>query len=262
MKELIKISEVEIGKEKLNAVDARELHEKLEVKRDFSNWIKQRLEDSQAVKDKDFTVFAKSGENPVGGRPMNEYILALDIAKHIAMLERSEKGREVRQYFIDVEKAAREAEARYRMLEKELIDSCLLPCPGELQKGVIPKQLWKEVGKLYGKENCVPGKFQPIIGNFIQRYVYQCMPQQVYEELTERCAGTFWRRKNKYTQYMTDYTKDWLRSHSFAMIGLIRGSRYDIEAFKTMHEESFPKLRSVKRLIAEKKLIMQLTFDF
>lgn len=105
--ELIKIQQVNLNGEAINSVHARELHEKLEVGRDFSNWIKQRLEETQAVENKDFTVFAKFGENSLGGRPSNEYLISLDTAKHIAMLEKSEIGRKIRQYFIDVEKKMR-----------------------------------------------------------------------------------------------------------------------------------------------------------
>lgn len=151
MKELIKISEVEIGKEKVNAVNARELHEKLEVTTPFHHWIERRLEETQAIKNQDFTSMDKIVHREIGASSRKEYILSLDIAKHIAMLERSEKGREVRQYFIDVEKKSREAEAKYRMLEKELIDSCLLPRPGELQKGIIVADIKLSYDEICGK---------------------------------------------------------------------------------------------------------------
>ena len=85
-------------------VDARELHEKLELKRDFSNWITDRIEKYDFVENIDFTtILLKS----TGGRPRIEYALTLDTAKEIAMVENNEQGRKIRRYFIEVEKKAR-----------------------------------------------------------------------------------------------------------------------------------------------------------
>lgn len=105
MNELITITKTTINEEEVNAVNARELWQKLGVKRDFSNWIKDRLEGF--TEGQDFTV-AKIGEGKNRGRfaPI-EYIISLDVAKHIAMLERNEQGKKIRQYFIEVEKNAR-----------------------------------------------------------------------------------------------------------------------------------------------------------
>ena len=85
-------------------VDARELHEKLKSKRDFSNWITYRIQKYDFVENIDFTtILLKS----TGGRPRTEYILTLDTAKEIAMVENNEQGRKIRRYFIEVEKKAR-----------------------------------------------------------------------------------------------------------------------------------------------------------
>lgn len=102
MKELIKITE-QNGK---RAVSARELHRFLESKRDFSNWIKDRIEKYGFIENQDFEVFNNFGENPNGGRPLIEYALTLDTAKEIAMVEGNEKGKQARRYFIECEKLA------------------------------------------------------------------------------------------------------------------------------------------------------------
>ena len=105
MNELIIIRPTLINGAEVNSVNARDLHAVLESKTDFSNWIKRRLEETDAVENVDFIVFTKNGENSNGGRPQVEYILSTDIAKEIAMLERNEIGKKVRRYFIEVEKA-------------------------------------------------------------------------------------------------------------------------------------------------------------
>ena len=104
MNELINITKTTINDEEVNAVNARELWQKLESKQRFADWIKDRLEgftDGQ-----DFTVHKiMKGED--GRFQPTEYIISLDVAKHIAMLERNEQGRKIRQYFIEVEKEFR-----------------------------------------------------------------------------------------------------------------------------------------------------------
>lgn len=105
MNELIIIRPTLINGAEVNSVNARDLHAVLESKTDFSNWIKRRLEETDAVENVDFIVFTKNGENSNGGRPQVEYILSTDIAKEIAMLERNEIGKKVRRYFIEAETA-------------------------------------------------------------------------------------------------------------------------------------------------------------
>src|SRR5690606_14378984 len=47
------------------------------------------------------------GENPKGGRPAKEYALTIDMAKELSMVERNDKGKEARQYFIECERRAK-----------------------------------------------------------------------------------------------------------------------------------------------------------
>jgi phage anti-repressor protein len=87
-----------------NLVDARELFEFLGSKQDFSNWIKGRLGSYGFVEGQDFSInLSESG----GGRPRTDYYLKLDVAKEIAMVENNDRGREVRRYFIEVERRAK-----------------------------------------------------------------------------------------------------------------------------------------------------------
>ena len=106
--ELIKVEEGIIpiyeneSKEKL--INARELHYALNSKRDFSNWIMDRIRKYRFIENEDFsTILLES----TGGRPRKEYILKLDVAKEIALIENNERGRTIRKYFIEVEKRYR-----------------------------------------------------------------------------------------------------------------------------------------------------------
>lgn len=79
-----------------------DLHRALEVKSNYREWVGRRFLDIEAVEKEDF----ESVEIPtlVGGTPRKEHIIKLDTAKEMAMLERNEKGKQVRRYFIRVEK--------------------------------------------------------------------------------------------------------------------------------------------------------------
>lgn len=96
MNELIKINETD-GKQ---SVSARELHEKLEVKTSFKDWI-NRMIAYGFEEGKDFCSFLSES---TGGRPNKEYAISIDMAKEICMIQRSEIGKKFRQYFIECEK--------------------------------------------------------------------------------------------------------------------------------------------------------------
>lgn len=98
--------------------DARDLHQFMQVGRDFSNWIKGRIEQYGFVEGEDFSpVLAKS----TGGRPGLEYHLTLDMAKELAMVENNDQGRQVRRYFIAMERQARESRgASYLSMNHQL----------------------------------------------------------------------------------------------------------------------------------------------
>ncbi len=106
--ELVPVYETDKG-EKI--VNGRELHSVLQSKQDFSTWVKARLKECDAIENSDYEVFHNSVENSNGGRPSIDYIIKLDAAKEMAMLERNEKGKQVRRYFIQVEKKYKESKS-------------------------------------------------------------------------------------------------------------------------------------------------------
>lgn len=111
--EIIRITETD-GK---RAVSARELHQFLESKQEFANWIKNRIEKYGFVEGLDYEVFDNFIKNPQGGRPTTEYALSVDMAKELSMVENNEKGRQARKYFIECEKRYRENTAPTTYLE-------------------------------------------------------------------------------------------------------------------------------------------------
>ena len=99
--EIVPVYETEKG---IKVVNGRELHEVLESKQDFSTWVKRRLAECDAEENEDFELLHNSVEQVSGTKYRIDYIIKLDTAKEMAMLERNDKGKQVRKYFIAVEK--------------------------------------------------------------------------------------------------------------------------------------------------------------
>jgi phage anti-repressor protein len=91
-----------IGGAEVQTVDARALHAFLEIKSDFRNWIKNRIEDFGFANGADF---ATTVEIYRGGE-RKDYRVTLDMAKELSMVERTPKGKEARAYFIECERRA------------------------------------------------------------------------------------------------------------------------------------------------------------
>lgn len=106
---LIPVFSGEIAGISAQLVDARALHNFLESKQQFGNWIQNRIEEYKFTQDIDFVVINKfiGDDTAFGGkRKSKEYHLSLDMAKELGMVERNDKGRQIRRYFIEIERAA------------------------------------------------------------------------------------------------------------------------------------------------------------
>ena len=112
--ELIKVETDENGQK---LVSGRELHSVLVIGADFTTWMKRMIEYG-FQENIDYVLLLKNGEQTSrGGHNKVDYILTLEMAKHIAMVQRTEIGMKVRNYFIECEKVAQNP---YANLSKEL----------------------------------------------------------------------------------------------------------------------------------------------
>lgn len=80
--------------------NARELHAFLEIKNKYADWIKNRINEYGFIQDEDYLVITER----TNGRPRKEYHITLDMGKELGMVERNERGRQIRQYFIRCER--------------------------------------------------------------------------------------------------------------------------------------------------------------
>ena len=82
-------------------VSARDLYEQLNIKTAFKDWF-PRMCEYGFEEGKDFC--SKMSES-TGGRPSKDADISIDMAKQICMIQRSPEGKQIRQYFLDLEKA-------------------------------------------------------------------------------------------------------------------------------------------------------------
>ena len=80
--------------------NARELHTFLDIGKDYSTWIKDRINEYGFIQDEDYFIITER----TNGRPRKEYHITLDMGKELGMVERNERGRQIRQYFIRCER--------------------------------------------------------------------------------------------------------------------------------------------------------------
>ncbi|KOY61348.1 antA/AntB antirepressor family protein [Photorhabdus heterorhabditis] len=131
--EMLPIIQSNINGQLVNSVSAKSLHEALGVGRDFSTWIDGRIAEYSFIKDVDFFTFdsPKRGNQSAeseqwksrrgGDRRSKDYFLSLNMAKELGMVERTEQGRLIRQYFIKCEEALHKvAPALTKQLRNEL----------------------------------------------------------------------------------------------------------------------------------------------
>ncbi len=91
-----------IANQSVQLANARELHAFLESKQQYTDWIKNRINEYGFIQDEDYIIVTER----TSGRPRKEYHITLDMGKELGMVERNERGRQIRKYFIECERRA------------------------------------------------------------------------------------------------------------------------------------------------------------
>jgi len=105
MNALIQLDNSTIDGNAVKTVNARNLHALLGSKADFSTWMKTQIDRARLVENRDFVTLTKKVERQI----LVDYHLTIESAKHIAMMSGTDKGFEVRDYFLECERVAHQA---------------------------------------------------------------------------------------------------------------------------------------------------------
>ena len=134
--ELIKIKN-DNGKQ---LVSGRELHEFLGVGRDFTTWIKGRISKYDFIENEDFTVLniaPQNGGASHGGQNKLDYIISIDMAKELSMVENNDKGKQARKYFIQCEKKLKEVASSQKALPQDYLSALKALVQAEEEKALM-----------------------------------------------------------------------------------------------------------------------------
>jgi len=219
MENLIKVTTNEKGE---GAVSARELHAFLESKRDFSNWIKDRIEKYGLVENQDFTSFNEIVEREIGATRRIEYALTIDCAKELSMVEGNEKGKQARRYFIACEKKLKQhIDATSTIEDPEIAAMMLtlreLDTVKKAQKKLALEQA-RQAERLDGVENRVAdlgAKVQPDNDYFTVmgwgKRLGLSLPNNLAVKLGKRCAKLS-RERGLHIGRVSDTRNGWVNS--------------------------------------------------
>ncbi|HCP8312714.1 TPA: antA/AntB antirepressor family protein [Escherichia coli] len=154
--QLIPVFNGTIANETTLLVNARDLHTFLGVGKRFASWITERIAEYGFVENQDYILVSPNREikGRGGDRRSKDYHLTLDTAKETAMVERNEKGRQIRRYFIECEKKLRNiqpVQTELQFTAEEIILLCYMQLwmekAQDLSKHLYP--IMKELNSSY-----------------------------------------------------------------------------------------------------------------
>lgn len=117
MNELIQIDCTTIGQGTVQTVNARDLHAFLDIGKDFSSWMKSQIVRARLVDGRDYTCSPLRVSSPTGMKHGIDYHLTLEAGKQIAMMSETDKGFDVRDYFLECERRAAAPVARLSRMD-------------------------------------------------------------------------------------------------------------------------------------------------
>lgn len=142
----------------VTVVDGRSLYEFLEIDSNYVTWF-ERMTEYGFEEETDFIPFL---EESTGGRRKQNHALTMDMAKELSMIQRTDRGKQARQYFISMEqKAIKQAQLPTTPNGKIQL---LLESSGDLYKGLETTN--KRIDELEQNQSLAPGEY-----NFISKEV-------------------------------------------------------------------------------------------
>ncbi|EFI88273.1 phage antirepressor Ant [Escherichia coli] len=154
--QLIPVFNGTIDNETALLCNARDLHAFLGVKKVFAAWITNRISEYEFIENQDYILLSNLGKQTSGrgGHNRKDYHLTLDTAKELAMVERNEKGRQIRRYFIECEKKLRSMQPAQQFTDEEIILLCYMQVQMENAQDICKRlyPIMKELNSSYASK--------------------------------------------------------------------------------------------------------------
>lgn len=191
------------------AVSGRELHDFLEVDTPYTQWF-DRMIDYGFTENTDFKGLSQKSEKRIGGRPRIDHVMTLDMAKEVAMIQRTNKGKQARQYFISVEKRYKQLAALPRTPEEKLA----LTMEVANRSAEKVKKLDNRVTDLEKNAPIAPGEYSYIsrqVRNVVESYI-----NTHHLRITQKQRGLLYKDASRgMNEYVGIKTRTQLRKRDF-----------------------------------------------
>ncbi|HFC9437374.1 TPA: ORF6C domain-containing protein [Enterococcus hirae] len=177
-------------------VSGRDLHEFLEVATEYKKWF-SRMAEYGFAENIDFVRVTQKCPTPGGIQNITDHAMSIDMAKEISMIQRTEKGKQARQYFIEVEKRSKQRE--HELLSDPRTQLKLLYQFGE-QTAVRVDAIEKDVSILKDTMR-ISGKQEADIQRAGKRKVIEVLggkDSTAYESISKKVFANFWSEFKRY----------------------------------------------------------------
>lgn len=177
-------------------VSGRDLHEFLEVATEYKKWF-SRMAEYGFVENIDFVRVTQKCPTPGGIQNITDHAMSIDMAKEISMIQRTEKGKQARQYFIEVEKRSKQRE--HELLSDPRTQLKLLYQFGE-QTAVRVDAIEKDISILKDTMR-ISGKQEADIRRAGNRKVMEVLggkDSTAYESISKKVFANFWSEFKRY----------------------------------------------------------------
>ncbi len=227
-------------------VDARELHRFLEIDTHFKDWITRRIAEYGFAEGDDYILVAqnRATKGRGGDRRSKDYHITLDMGKELAMVERNDKGRQARRYFIECEKRLQQIapdDARTIMNETigtdgfhmlgSLIKGKVAALPVEVRRRATAK-IWSQTHAAFGVRSAadIPANQLDAARNFVAAY---SVHEGEWLPKPEKRCGTMLNDHQLYDVYFVchhfQYLYEIFKRHSLYSFLEQHGSRAGVE---------------------------------
>lgn len=171
--------------------NARELHAFLEIQTRYNDWIKNRISEYGFIQDEDYLVITER----TNGRPRKEYHITLDMGKELGMVERNERGRQIRQYFIRCERTLK---ALQQPKQLELSET-----KGKKQRGLLPPK--NPFGYMTYEREFTARELEWLVLSWYQAYEYRELLKQLFPMLEAAQSALLTPIKNRIASSDMDF---------------------------------------------------------
>ncbi len=244
--QLIPVFTGTIHSEPSQLVDARELHRFLEIDTHFKDWIARRIAEYGFAEGDDYILVAqnRATKGRGGDRRSKDYHITLDMGKELAMVERNDKGRQARRYFIECEKRLQQIapdDARTIMNETigtdgfhmlgALIRGKVAALPVEVRRRATAK-IWSQTHAAFGVRSAtdIPANQLDAARNFVAAY---SVHEGEWLPKPEKRCGTMLNDHQLYDVYFVchhfQYLYEIFKRHSLYSFLEQHGSRAGVE---------------------------------